>query len=455
MLQPLKQTGNLPVVIATETVPSKGGSKEVPPIGTINPVDIKSASSPLLPFINENTVEAITQHTKEKFKDQKGILSFGYRHDAVPFQKGAIVPAEKYFAENLEALIKANNITLIAMESSAEGVNKPAHLMAEQQELARQEFASEIEKMSQNHKVDLAITKLVTNNIIGREFDVNHQSIKDSSSKSINQAAGGISRALEPWLAKLPGMKSFFVAPLNERNSFDEFHSENLLYQKAKELGIKMLPIDAPVKDRNKGSLYGDFKLEFGKLFGVAYLLHEKKDLLPQMPEFLKENKGYQEFIETFKKLNSNEQKQLLDDYKSLWDEVSAKAKEYADNREVIMASNLHNAFNSTNGNVMTVLGSMHVMKLLPDGQSPSATKQLANKGVATISIDLESRDHVAHKATLSLIPESTKSQYLRADCHSSLSNTDLLPSHGPEMGKDIKLAQAYDAIITIPKLAV
>ena len=61
----------------------------------------------------------------------------------------------------------------------------------------------------------------------------------------------------------------------------------------------------------------------------------------------------------------------------------------------------------------------------------------------------------MAHKATLSLIPESTKSQYLRADCHSSLSNTDLLPSHGPEMGKDIKLAQAYDAIITIPKLAV
>ena len=58
MLQPLKQTGNLPVVIATETVPSKGGSKEVPPIGTINPVDIKSASSPLLPFINGNTVNS-------------------------------------------------------------------------------------------------------------------------------------------------------------------------------------------------------------------------------------------------------------------------------------------------------------------------------------------------------------------------------------------------------------
>ena len=242
MLQPLKQTGNLPVVIATETVPSKGGSKEVPPIGTINPVDIKSASSPLLPFINGNTVEAITQHTKEKFKDQKGILSFGYRHDAVPFQKGAIVPAEKYFAENLEALIKANNITLIAMESSAEGVNKPAHLMAEQQELARQEFASEIEKMSQNHKVDLAITKLVTNNVIGREFDRNHQSIKDSFSKLHKQIAETISSALEPLLAKLPGMKSFFVAPLNERNSFDEFHSENLLYQKAKELG--WLPLD-------------------------------------------------------------------------------------------------------------------------------------------------------------------------------------------------------------------
>lgn len=448
------QQAELPVVTATGTKPENVRATEVSPVTTVTSVNIKSASNPLLPFINENTVEAITQHTKEKFKDQKGILSFGYRHDAVPFQKGAIVPAEKYFAENLEALIKANNITLIAMESSAEGVNKPAHLMAEQQELARQEFASEIEKMSQNHKVDLAITKLVTNNVIGREFDRNHQSIKDSFSKLHKQIAETISSALEPLLAKLLGMKSFFVAPLNERNSFDEFHSENLLYQKAKELGIKILPIDAPVKDK-KDSLYEAFKLEFGKLFGVAYLLHEKQDLLSQMPEFLKKNKGYQEFIKNFQKLNPNEQKQLLDDYKSLWDEVSDKAKKYAEDREVTMASNLHNAFNSTDGNVMTVLGSMHVMKLLPDGQSPSATKQLANKGVATISIDLESRDHVAHKATLSLIPESTKSQYLRADCHSSLSNTDLLPSHGPEMGKDIKLAQAYDAIITIPKLAV
>ncbi|NBV99066.1 MAG: hypothetical protein EBR67_06085 [Proteobacteria bacterium] len=168
-------------------------------------------------------------------------MNFGYRHEAIPLQKRAIVPAEKYLAENLEALIKANNITLICMESSAEGADKPAHLMADQQELARKEFASEIEKMSQKHEVDLAITKLITNRVIDREFDSNHQSIKDSSSKSRKQIAEAISNALEPWLAKLPSMKSFFVAPLNKRNSFDEFHSENLLYQKAKELGIKRI----------------------------------------------------------------------------------------------------------------------------------------------------------------------------------------------------------------------
>jgi hypothetical protein len=279
--------------------------------------------------------------------------------------------------------------------------------------------------------------------------------------QSSKQATRSISRALEPWLAKLPGMKSFFVAPLNERNSFDEFHSENLLYQKAKELGIKILPIDAPAKDRSKGSLYRDFKLEFGKLFGVAYLLHEKKDLLPQMPEFLKENKGYQEFIETFKKLNSNEQKQLLDDYKSLWDEVSAKVKEYDDKREAIMASNLHNAFMNTNGNVMTAFGRKHVMKLLPNDQSPSAIQQLADKGVATISIDLESRDHEFDKTTLSLIPESNQAQYLKTACHANLSNFDISksPSFIIDLSRDsnegkIKLAQACDAIITIPKLA-
>jgi hypothetical protein len=448
------QPAELPVVTATGTKPENVRAREVPPVTTVTSVDIKSASNPLLPFINENTVEAITSHTKEKFKDQRGILGFGCRHDAVPFQKGAIVPAEKYFAENLEALIKANNITLIAMESSAETVDKPAHLMAKEEKLARQEFTSEIEKISQKHKVDLVITKLVTNNVIGREFDGNHQSIKNSFSKLHMQIAEAISSALEPLLVKLPGMKSFFVA--NERNSFDEFHSENLLYQKAKELGIKMLPIDSPVKDKNKGSLYRDFKLEFGKLFGAAYLLHEKKDLLPQMPEFLKKNKGYQEFIENFQKLNHNEQKQLLDDYKSLWDEVSDKAKKYADDRETTMASNLHNAFNSTNGNLMTVLGSMHVMKKLPDERSPSAIQQLADKGVATISIDLVSRDHEGDKATLSLIPESTKSQYLRADCHPNLSNIDLSSYVSSYVGieKGIKLAQAHDAIITIPKLA-
>ncbi|NBV99065.1 MAG: hypothetical protein EBR67_06080 [Proteobacteria bacterium] len=76
MVQPLKQTGNLPVVTTTETVPSKGGSKEVSPANTINPIDIKSASNALLPFINENTVEAITKHTKEKFQSSKRNFEF-------------------------------------------------------------------------------------------------------------------------------------------------------------------------------------------------------------------------------------------------------------------------------------------------------------------------------------------------------------------------------------------
>ncbi|NBV99067.1 MAG: hypothetical protein EBR67_06090 [Proteobacteria bacterium] len=144
-----------------------------------------------------------------------------------------------------------------------------------------------------------------------------------------------------------------------------------------------------------------------------------------------------------------------MDNYKSLWDEVSAKAKKHDDDREVIMTSNLENAFKNTNGNVMTVLGSKHVMKLLPDGQSASAIKQVADKGVATISIDLQSRDHVAKKATtLSLIPESTKPQYLRANCHSSLSDIDLYKIHEIENGKAIKFAQACDAIIIIPELA-
>ena len=95
-------------------------------------------------------------------------------------------------------------------------------------------------------------------------------------------------------------------------------------------------------------------------------------------------------------------------------------------------------------------------MKSLPDGELPlpsaSAIQQLADKGVTTISIDLLSRDHEFDKATLSIIPESTKPQYLKADCHSSLSNIDLSSYLRIETG--IKLAQACDAIITIPKLA-
>jgi hypothetical protein len=50
------------------------------------------------------------------------------------------------------------------------------------------------------------------------------------------------------------------------------------------------------------------------------------------------------------------------------------------------------------------------------------------------------------------LIPESNKHQYLKTDCHPNLSNIDLSSYVG--IGKGIKLAQACDAIITIPKLA-
>ncbi|MFM7457831.1 MAG: hypothetical protein ACKO3R_04120 [bacterium] len=322
--------------------------------------------------------------------------------------------------------------------------------ISKQEKLAKQEFASEIEEISRRHKVDLAITKLVTNNLINKLFDDIHQSIKYIYPKPIKQAIQTIDSILDwlkNWLEKLPGMKATL---LNKRNAFDEFTSGDLLYQKAKELGIQMLPIDAHSKDRLKFTLYDRFKDHFINLIEIASLLYDKEDLA-QMPEFLKENKIYQEFIETFKQLDSNVQKQLLDDYKSLWDEVSAKTKQYDDNREVTIASNLENAFNSTNGNTMMLFGSRHLMKLLPDDQSPSAIKQLADKGVPTISIKLISRD-LESVASLSSIPESTKPQYLKT-CH-SLINIDLvIPSHGNEKGKDIKLAQAHDAIITIPKL--
>jgi hypothetical protein len=172
------------------------------------------------------------------------------------------------------------------------------------------------------------------------------------------------------------------------------------------------------------------------------------------MQEFLKKNKKYQKFIEDFQRLDHKKQEEFLSNCTSLHDELSTKIKESEDKREVTIASNLHKALLNSDGNLMTVLGSRHVMKKLPDERS--AIQQLADKDVVTISIDLLSRDHEGDRATLSLIPESTKSQYLRADCHPSLSNIDLSSYVASYVGieKGIKLAQACDAIITIPKLA-
>ncbi len=451
MISPIDQQKDLRLPISSKD----SGQVSTPLlVSSTNPIDIKLASNPLLSFINENTIDAISQHSQEVLQGKRGVLGFGYSHLAVPFQRGAVVPFEKYLAENLEALAKANNITLIAMESSAEGIDKPVHVMAEKQEEAKKEFVIEIGELAQQYKVDLGMASLVADTVLNEHFNDNHQSVNDRSSKSIDQMAKAVSDALKPWLGSIPGMGRFFEASLNERNSFEEFHAGNLLYQKAKQLGIKMFPIDAPVKEKTKGSLYDEFKLEFGKLWSIAYLLHNKQDLLPQMPEFLKKNKGYQKFIENFKQLSDDTQKQLIESYIALFNEVSKKAKKFDDDREVAMAFNLQNAFGQTEGNVMTAFGSRHTMKLLPEGQTPSVVKQMTDYGIPSISIHFASRDHVIDKATLSLIPESVKPQYLKTECHPSLSNIDLAASYGEQIGKGVKLSQAYDAIVTLPKLA-
>ena len=440
------QQAELPVVTPTETVPSKGGSKVVSSASTINPVDIKSTSNALLPFINENTVEAITKDAQNKFRGQKGILSFGHRHHAVPVEKGRVIPSEKYFTDNLAAIAKANNITTIALESSADEIDKPIHQSVDEAKLARKEFESEISEICQKHNVDLAITK-----IIDTKFEATLTSKLNVDIPIITP----ILRTIYGVLFKLPIIENFILARF-KGNTFDEFKSENLLYKKAKELDIKIVPIDLPTKDKQKNPLYRQFTSGFAKLFTIAFSLYQKEDLLPQMQEFLKKNKKYQKFIEDFQRLDHKKQEEFLSNCTSLHDELSTKIKESEGKREVTIASNLHKALLNSDGNLMTVLGSMHVMKKLPDKWSPSAIQQLADKGVATISIDLVSRDHEGDKATLSLIPKSTKSQYLRADCHPNLSNIDLSSYVSSYVGIEtgIKLAQACDAIITIPKLA-
>jgi hypothetical protein len=362
----------------------------------------------------------------------------------VPFQKGRVIPSEKYFTDNLAAIAKANNITTIALESSADQV-KPLQQSVDEEKLAKKEFESEIREICQKHNVDLAITK-----IIDTEFEATLTSkLNVDKNRVIKNFLGAIVHVL----LKLPGMESFLLARF-KGNTFDELQSENLLYKKAKELDIKIVPIDLLTKDKHKNPRYRQFRSGFARLFTIAFSLYQKEDLLPQMQEFLKKNKKYQKFIEDFQRLDHKKQEEFLSNCTSLHDELSTKIKESEDKREVTIASNLHKALLNSDGNLMTVLGSRHVMKKLPDERS--AIQQLADKDVVTISIDLLSRDHEGDRATLSLIPESTKSQYLRADCHPSLSNIDLSSYVASYVGieKGIKLAQACDAIITIPKLA-
>lgn len=414
-------------------------------------VDPKMASSPTLPFIREDTVEAVAQHVQEKFQGNRGILSFGYRHDAVPFQRGATVPGEKYFADNLEAIVKANNITTIAMESPAEGIDKPAYEMGAQQEEAQKEFTTEIEAMSQRLGVDPTVAKLVAYNVLKEHFNSDHQSVGDFTDRSASIAAKAVTNALEPWLSKLPGMAKFFEAPLNERNSFEEFHKENLLFQKAKELGIKMVPVDAPIKERTKGPLYNEFKLEFGKLFTIAYLLYNKQALLPQMPDFLKKDRGYSAFIDGFKQLGHDEQKRVVDNCTALFQEVSNQFDRLENDREAAFTANLKSAFDFTNGNVMTAFGSFHAMKTSAKDRPSSAVKQVSDQGVPTVSIALAARDHEADTPTYGIVPESKNAQYLRTNCHDSFASVDLSHRYCAE---DVKLRQAFDGIVILPKLA-
>jgi hypothetical protein len=84
------------------------------------PSNVGLMSHPLSAFISEDTVASITKLVAEKFQGKKGLIGFGYTHQGVPLKKRFIVPTEEYLADNLEAIVKANNIKVIAMESSSD-----------------------------------------------------------------------------------------------------------------------------------------------------------------------------------------------------------------------------------------------------------------------------------------------------------------------------------------------
>jgi hypothetical protein len=255
----------------------------------------------------------------------------------------------------------------------------------------------------------------------------------------MDRQGGGISKTITACFGKVPLFKNFF-------NAFHTQHWFNLIYKKASGLGIKMVPIDSPALERERNILRRKFTHDFGRLFTIlANDLVLKRPRTTEMQEFLDQNPEYQTFIGALTAKDLTIHKQKLDKYLAVYKQLEILVEQKDQERENIMATNLSKLLAETDGNVMAPLGAYHTIKTQPETGESSALEKVSKTGTPVASIYCIARDHEFEQKTWGQLPESNKAQYIRTDCHSSISNL--------REAESATLKQAYDALIVIPKL--
>lgn len=434
VISPLNSSESLPIAN-----PSSIGTTPSLITQATNSADLNLASNPLLPFINENSVEAISEHVQEKFQGEKGIIGFGHHHVAIPIGLKSVVPSEKYIVENLEQLVKTNNIKAFAFEVPRDFEDITVEESTLRDKKAQADFAGEINKIFLDHKIDPQVTKLVIDSAMKRfyrEEGVGRNFMIPELIRNLLDVFGYVSD-------RMPGLKWISRIGCNE-NAFENIARANPLLEKVKSIGLKKIAVDAPSIQLAKLRLYMHCKSICIEMAAAAFNLIANS--VPDDADQFLRGKQTKQFVKDLNRKDPNVIKQTIEMYLEIANKLSSMIKGMQIQRENIIAENLQKRFSETDGNILALLGTNHIQKSTMEA-TQSAISKASQEGISTISLGLFARDFEQDQKITDLIPASNKAQYLRADCHESVSNQ-------PIPTDSVSLAQAYDAIITLPKLA-
>ncbi len=410
-------------------------------------------------FISEDTVASITKLVAEKFQGQKGIIGFGNEHLGIPSGAGLIVPSEKYLAENLEAIVKANNIKVITFEkSSSDHINTNNIKIARLQQDTIKDFKIEANTLLKAEGIDESISKLIIKRVIDKHINPNSQSIGLKLPSLFYKLSNYFVKAIL-FCLKLPGLRRIENMVFDKDDGLQLEFAGNMIFKQAKKLGLTIQPTDAPIRHRLIETLHQALYEELLKLYltGLKSLAPELKQEfenatrrltpyeLKQITQVSADNK-YLELLTNITRRNPRAGQQQLVASTKLMDSLNTKIEKMGRDRENMIADSLRKVLTTTDGNVMAVYGACHVVKATPETTKVSAFEKISQDRIPTANIYCTARDIDANSIQ-EQIPASSQPQYLRTNSP-HLKNPKVMT-----LGDKVPLSQAYDALIVLPKL--